>query len=193
MDMSKYLEVVKVSIGALDTAVLTKFADILTAGYASEKTVFVIGNGGSGANASHFAQDMAKGIFLNQPTFKPFRALSLTDNTSYISAIANDDGYDKIFSTQLHVFAKPGDILICISGSGNSKNIIEAVDYAKKNNIYVIGITGYDGGILKKEADFSVHVPLNEMCTVESIHSVIFHLIILELRERLTKQPFCAF
>ncbi len=192
MDMSKYLEAVKGSIGALDTAVLTKFADLLTAAYEAEKTVFVIGNGGSGANASHFAQDMAKGIFLNHPTDKPFKALSLTDNTSFISAIANDDGFEKIFSTQLHVFAKPGDILICISGSGNSKNIVEAIQYAKKNKIYIIGVSGYDGGILKKEADFSVHVPLNEMCTVESIHSVIFHLIILELREKLTKQPFCG-
>jgi D-sedoheptulose 7-phosphate isomerase len=192
MDMSMYLEAVKGSIGALDTAVLTKFADTLAAAYEAEKTVFVIGNGGSGANASHFAQDMSKGIFLNHPTNKPFRALSLTDNTSYITAIANDDGYDKIFSTQLHVFAKPGDLLVCISGSGNSKNIVEAIHYAKQNNIFVVSVTGYDGGILKKEADFSVHVPLNEMCTVESIHSVIFHLIILELRERLTKQPFCG-
>jgi len=131
-----------------------------------------------------------KEFFLNKSTNKRFKALSLTDNNSYITAIANDNGYDKIFSTQLSVFSKPSDLLICISGSGNSSNIIEAVKYAKQNNIFVIGVTGYDGGMLKKEANFSVHVPLDEMCTVESIHSVIFHLIILELRERLTKEPF---
>jgi D-sedoheptulose 7-phosphate isomerase len=190
MDISKYLHGVQNCIGNLDPKVLSQFADHLTAAYDGEKTIFVIGNGGSAANASHFAQDITKGIFFNKPVAKTIKALSLTDNIAHISAIANDDGYEKIFSAQLNSFAKNGDYLVCISGSGNSKNIMEAVAAAKQKNIFVIGVTGFDGGALKLAADFNVHVPLNEMCTVESIHSVIFHLIVLELRERLTKEAF---
>lgn len=190
MDISKYLVAVQEQIAGLDPAILTQFADHLTTAYENEKTIFVIGNGGSAANASHFAQDMTKGIFLSKPVAKTVKALSLTDNIAHITAIANDDGYEKIFSAQLNAFGKDGDYLICISGSGNSPNILEAVKVAKQKNIFVIGVTGYDGGALLKEANFSVHVPLNEMCTVESIHSVIFHLIVLELRERFTKVAF---
>lgn len=192
MDISKYLKDVQNCIGNIDPNVLSKFADHLTAAFEGDKTIFVIGNGGSAANASHFAQDITKGIFFNKPVPKTIKALSLTDNIAHITAIANDDGYEKIFSAQLNSFAKEGDYLVCISGSGNSKNIMEAVAAAKAKNIFVIGVTGFDGGALKNTADFSVHVPLNEMCTVESIHSVIFHLIVLELRERLTKVAFCG-
>ena len=152
--------------------------------------VFVIGNGGSAANASHFAQDLAKGVFVNQPMGLRLKALSLTDNTPFISAVANDDGFEKIFDTQLATFGTEGDYLIAISGSGNSPNILAAVNRAKDKKIFVIGITGFDGGELKKKADFTLHTPLHEMCSVESIHSVILHAVILSLRESLTGVKF---
>jgi D-sedoheptulose 7-phosphate isomerase len=116
------------------------------------------------------------------------KAISLTDNIAHITAIANDTGYQNIFSAQINTFANTGDVLVCISGSGNSSNIIEAVKAAKQKGMFVIGVTGFDGGQLNNMSDFVVHVPLHEMCTVESIHSIIFHLIVLELRERLTGQ-----
>jgi D-sedoheptulose 7-phosphate isomerase len=185
MDIAKYLQAVQATINNLDPLVLANFAGHLEAAYNNNQSIYVIGNGGSAANASHFAQDLAKGIFFDAPVAKTMKAISLTDNIAHITAIANDTGYQNIFSAQLNTYAQDSDVLICISGSGNSENIVEAVKAAKQKNMFVIGVTGFDGGQLKTMANFSVHVPLNEMCTVESIHSIIFHLIVLELRERL--------
>jgi D-sedoheptulose 7-phosphate isomerase len=188
MDIAKYLQAVQATINNLDPEVIASFATHLENAYNSNQSIYVIGNGGSAANASHFAQDLAKGIFFEKPVAKTMKAISLTDNIAHITAIANDTGYQNIFSAQLNTYAQNSDVLICISGSGNSENIVEAVKAAKQKNMFVIGVTGFDGGQLKSMANFSVHVPLNEMCTVESIHSIIFHLIVLELRERLAGQ-----
>ena len=188
MDIAKYLQAVQATINNLDPEVIASFATHLENAYNSNQSIYVIGNGGSAANASHFAQDLAKGIFFEKPVAKTMKAISLTDNIAHITAIANDTGYQNIFSAQLNTYAQDSDVLICISGSGNSENIIEAVKAAKQKNMFVIGVTGFDGGHLKSMANLSVHVPLHEMCTVESIHSIIFHLIVLELRERLAGQ-----
>jgi D-sedoheptulose 7-phosphate isomerase len=188
MDIAKYLQAVQATINNLDPEVIASFATHLENAYNSNQSIYVIGNGGSAANASHFAQDLAKGIFFEKPVAKTMKAISLTDNIAHITAIANDTGYQNIFSAQINTFANTGDVLVCISGSGNSENIIEAVKAAKQKGMFVIGVTGFDGGQLNTMSDFVVHVPLHEMCTVESIHSIIFHLIVLELRERLTGQ-----
>lgn len=188
MDIAKYLQAVQATINNLDPEVIASFATHLENAYNSNQSIYVIGNGGSAANASHFAQDLAKGIFFEKPVAKTMKAISLTDNIAHITAIANDTGYQNIFSAQLNTYANTGDVLVCISGSGNSENILEAVKAAKQKNMFVIGVTGFDGGQLKSMSNFSVHVPLHEMCTVESIHSIIFHLIVLELRERLAGQ-----
>ena len=188
MDIAKYLQAVQATINNLDPEVIASFATHLENAYNNNQSIYVIGNGGSAANASHFAQDLAKGVFFEKPVAKTMKAISLTDNIAHITAIANDTGYQNIFSAQLNTYAQDSDLLICISGSGNSENIVEAVKAAKQKNMFVIGVTGFDGGQLKIMADFSVHVPLHEMCTVESIHSIIFHLIVLELRERLAGQ-----
>jgi len=188
MDIAKYLQAVQATINNLDPEVIASFATHLENAYNSNQSIYVIGNGGSAANASHFAQDLAKGIFFEKPVAKTMKAISLTDNIAHITAIANDTGYQNIFRAQLNTYANTGDVLVCISGSGNSENIIEAVKAAKQKNMFVIGVTGFDGGHLKSMANLSVHVPLHEMCTVESIHSIIFHLIVLELRERLAGQ-----
>ena len=158
--------------------------------YHTGKNIFVIGNGGSAANASHLAQDMAKGVFLDQDVEKRIKAMSLTDNTPYITALGNDDGYERIFEAQLRTFANRGDLLIVISGSGNSKNILKALEFAKEKKLSTLGFSGYDGGKMRELLDIEVFIPLFEMCTVESVHTVIFHYIILELRERLTNVNF---
>ncbi len=150
-------------------------------------TVFVIGNGGSAANASHFAQDLAKGTLANPDQQKRLRALSLTDNLPFFSALANDEGYDQVFLQQLRTYGSEGDLLVAISGSGNSPNLLNAIDYANESRMKTIGITGFDGGKVKKVAQEGVHVPLNDMCTCESIHSVIFHYVILSLKERIAE------
>jgi|SRR4030095_8503921 D-sedoheptulose 7-phosphate isomerase len=185
MDFKTYVKDLGKVIDSLDQEEIDKFLGMLVDAYKNEKFVFVIGNGGSAANASHFAQDLAKGTRhkIDQP--KRLKALSLTDNTPFITAQGNDDGYDSIFEQQLCTFAAKGDYVIAISGSGNSPNIVRAIDWANKSGLVTIGITGFDGGKLKKMAQHSVNVKLNDMCTAESVHSIIFHYIVLELRERL--------
>ena len=188
MDINNYINTVTESFGKLNRDEILKFVDILADAYKNERFIFVIGNGGSAANASHFAQDLAKGTKTSNDQRKRLKALSLTDNLPFVTAQGNDEGYDSIFAEQLKTYGKKGDILIAISGSGNSPNIIKAVDWANSEGITTIGITGFDGGKLKQMAKHSVNVSLNDMCTSETIHSFIFHYVILELRERL-KNP----
>lgn len=185
MNFSNYKKTVIDILETLSDEEINRFMDMLIDAYKNDRFVFVIGNGGSAANASHLAQDLAKGTRHSPDQKRRLKALSLTDNTPFISAQGNDEGYDSIFEQQLRTFASPGDYLIAISGSGNSPNIVKAIDWANNNGILTIGITGYDGGMLRKIAKHTVHVPLNEMCTAESIHSIIFHYVILELREKL--------
>jgi len=185
MDFNSYKKTIGDILNSLDIAEIDKFMDMLLDAYKNDKFVFVMGNGGSAANASHFAQDLAKGTRHSKEQPKRLKALSLTDNTPFITAQGNDDGYDSIFEQQLRTFAKAGDYVVAISGSGNSPNIIKAIEWANNNGLTSVGVTGFDGGKLRKMAKHTVHVPLNDMCTSESIHSIIFHYVILELRERL--------
>lgn len=185
MDFSGYKKNLFSTIEALNYDEIEKFMELLVNAYKNDKFVFVIGNGGSAANASHLAQDLAKGTRQNPEQSKRLKALSLTDNLPFVTAQGNDEGYESIFEQQLRTFASPGDLLISISGSGNSPNIIKAVQWANDNGLTTVGITGFDGGKLKKLSHHSVNVALNDMCTSESVHSIIFHYVILELRERL--------
>jgi len=188
MDFKNYINDLKKVIDSLDINEVENFLNLLEVAYKNEKFVFVIGNGGSAANASHFAQDLAKGTRIKPGQPKRMKALSLTDNTAYITAQGNDDGYDSIFEQQLRTFANKGDYVVAISGSGNSPNIIKAIEWANNNGLVTIGVTGFDGGKLKKIAHHTVNVVLNDMCTTESVHSIVFHYVILELRERFKHQ-----
>jgi D-sedoheptulose 7-phosphate isomerase len=164
------------------------FVAALYDAFLQDRTLFIAGNGGSAANASHFAQDLNKGTLLRVDATKRFRAIALTDNLSWITAIANDHGYDAIFEYQLRTLARPGDILVAISGSGNSANVVRAVEYANTHEMKTLAVTGYDGGTLRPAAAVSLHVPSFDMGLVEGMHSVIFHLTIGALRERLSGQ-----
>lgn len=138
-------------------------------------SVYIFGNGGSAATASHMQNDFNKGI--SEHTKNKFNFVCLNDNVPTIMAIANDIGYDEIFKFQLEGKLKNDDIVIAISGSGNSKNVINAVEYAKSKGNKIIGLTGYDGGILKGLSDISVHVPVNSMQITEDLHMVFDHLV----------------
>jgi len=140
-------------------------------------TIFFIGNGGSAATASHFAQDL--GEVGRKSGNKHFRTLSLTDNVPFITAMGNDYGYEKIFTGQLDNLFKKDDILVAISASGNSPNVIEAVKLVKSLGGITIGFVGFDGGRLKTLCDFVVHVEANkgEYGPVEDIHLIIDHMI----------------
>lgn len=185
MTFSDHVKELYKAIEMLEEIQINNLIDLILKAYEEEKMIFVIGNGGSAANASHFAQDLSKGTRKSLEQKKRIKALSLTDNLPFVTALGNDDGYETIFEQQLRTFAKPGDVLICISGSGNSPNIIRAVNWANDNGLETVGVTGFEGGQLIKLSKHSLHVPLNEMCMTESVHSIIFHYLILELTQRI--------
>ena len=133
----EYLQYLTTLIARLDRASIARFADLLLESRENETTTFFLGNGGSASTATHFVNDVSLG---SRQFEKPFRAISLCDNQAVITAIANDDGYENIFLQQLQTLAKPGDTIVCISASGNSKNLIKAIEYAKQNGIYVVGL-----------------------------------------------------
>lgn len=185
MDFKNYNKYVFDSTDQINTQDIDKLIEILLEYYLKQKFIFIIGNGGSAAFASHLSEDLAKGT--KNTNKKRFKALSLTDNIPFITAQGNDEGYESIFEQQLVTFANEDDILIAVSGSGNSPNILKAVEWAKKNKIFVLGFTGFDGGKLKPLCDHCVHVNLNDMGTVETIHSIILHYIIIKINEILNK------
>ncbi|GIX03834.1 MAG: phosphoheptose isomerase [Planctomycetaceae bacterium] len=173
----------------LDAAQIEGLSADLYQAYNEGRFVFIIGNGGSGANASHFCEDLGKSTLLREDfendNRKRLKVLSLTDNTSYILAWGNDEGFDRIFVEQLKNLASAGDRLLAISGSGNSPNILKAVQWANDHGLHTWGITGYSGGKLKTLAQRNLHVPLDDMGLVESIHLTVFHWILNDLHARI--------
>jgi D-sedoheptulose 7-phosphate isomerase len=146
-----------------------------------EKQVFIVGNGGSAATASHFACDLGKGTaVLGAPRF---RVMALTDNTSLLSAYANDFGYEHVFAEQLVNLARKGDVVIAISGSGNSPNVLRALELARREQLTTIGFTGFDGGKMKDLVDLCVVVPSNCMEQIEDVHLILEHLVCTCLRQ----------
>ena len=172
----EYLEYLSSLISQLDRASIARFVDLLLDSRESGSTTFFLGNGGSASTATHFVNDVSLG---SRQFEKPFRAISLCDNQAVITAIANDDGYENIFLQQLQTLAKPGDTIVCISASGNSKNLIKAIEYAKQHGIYIVGLTAFDGGYLKKHCDLNIHVPtkVGEYGPAEDLHMVVCGLV----------------
>jgi D-sedoheptulose 7-phosphate isomerase len=168
-----------------------RLADAIWHAYQSGRFVFLCGNGGSGANASHFCEDLGKGMlpeaWLDRDECRRLKVISLTDNVPYILAWANDTGYERIFVEQLKNLASAGDLLIAISGSGNSENVVRAVEWAKRHGLSTFGVVGYDGGRLMRLADESLHVPSHDMGMVEAVHGAVFHWVVDELRARLQR------
>jgi D-sedoheptulose 7-phosphate isomerase len=185
MNYPSYLAYVIQALQSVQPQEVQDTIDLLWRAYQQGSRVFVIGNGGSAATASHLAQDLAKGTRRTLDQKKRIRALALTDSVPFLTAYGNDDGYDVVFEQQLRNHAQRGDVLIAISGSGNSPNILKAIAWAKRNGLATLGITGFDGGKLRRLAQHKLHVPLNDMCTAESVHSVLLHYIVLVLVERI--------
>lgn len=188
--IEQYLEEVSSAARAVDTGVLEQAITALAGAYEERRALYLIGNGGSAANASHFGQDLSKGT-LGVDVAKRFRVFSLVDCSPIVTAVANDIGYDTVFEFQLRQFAEPGDWLVAVSGSGNSPNIVKACRYARENGTRVMGFTGFDGGQLGQLSDIHVHVPLKHMCQTEAVHSILMHLIVDILKERLAAPPGC--
>lgn len=172
----KYLERLRQVIDGINHIETERFVDFLLKARESGKTVFFVGNGGSAATSSHFANDLSIGTRQQE---KPFKVFSLVDNVATLSAIGNDYGYDQVFAQQLRVYGQKGDLLVGISASGNSPNLLRAFEVGRELGLMTVSITAFDGGKLKKIADHSVHVPTNagEYGPAEDAHLILDHLI----------------
>jgi D-sedoheptulose 7-phosphate isomerase len=173
--LEAYFDILKTTIDKLEKAELEKALICLKKARDTRHFIYSMGNGGSAATASHYAGDFNKGLSLNRE--KRFRFISLNDNLPTVLSLANDVSYESIFVEQLKNFLEPGDVIVAISGSGNSANVINAVRYAKEHGAEIIGLTGYDGGKLKGLSDIKLHVPLDNMQIVEDLHMVFDHLM----------------
>lgn len=179
--LDNYLIQVTDSLLAIDKKSLVEAARAIQDTIDHKGIIYTIGNGGSASTASHMANDLSNSVvFLGANRAKTF---CLADNIPTITAIANDYSYDDVFSKQLHGLINKNDLLIAISGSGNSKNILNAVSYANNINTKVIAITGFDGGELKNMAKISINVPVNNMQISEDIHLLISHLLTCILKK----------
>jgi len=171
-----YLAYLREVIAKLDESEIAGFVETLVDARERGARIFFIGNGGSAATASHFANDVAIG---SRTWEKPFCAMSLTDNVPIMTAIANDYGYEEIFVLQLKSLMHPGDVVVAISASGNSPNVVRALEYANQCGAVTVALTGFDGGKLRQVAQRSVHVPTNkaEYGPVEDVHMILDHLV----------------
>jgi D-sedoheptulose 7-phosphate isomerase len=190
LDPRGFLDRVAQELARINPAEVKALADAIYECYQHGKLVFLCGNGGSGSNCSHFCEDLGK-CTLRREDFdndkkKRLRILSLTDNTPYILAWANDEGFERVFAEQLKNLASPGDLLIAISGSGNSPNVLRAVEWANRNGLKTFGCTGFSGGKLRALARQGLHVPLDDMGIVESIHLTAFHWVVDDLHRRIS-------
>jgi hypothetical protein len=174
-DIKEYFERVKATIDKVPINDLNNLLNLLNQARDNGKFVFVCGNGGSASTASHFCCDFNKGISSEQES--KFRFVCLSDNVPSMMAYANDFSWEEIFVAPLRNFFNPGDYVIGISGSGNSSNIIKALQYANENNGVSIGITGYDGGIVKQISQHNVHIPVMDMQVSEDLHLMLNHCI----------------
>lgn len=183
MSLENYFDQITRLLQSVNPQEVQSLVDALMDAYEGEEFVFIIGNGGSGANASHLCEDLGKGTLSDFENQKRLKVLSLTDNTSYITAWANDEGYDRVFVEQLKNLAQPGALLIAISGSGNSANVVKAVAFANSHGMKTFALVGYDGGRLKTIAHNCLHVPSDNMGAVEAVHGVVLHYLVEALHE----------
>ena len=177
----KYLSELQVIIQELPRDSIQRVIDTLAEGRMKGKQTFIMGNGGSASTASHFVCDLVKNTRIDG--INSFRVIGLSDNMPLITAYANDEGYENVFVQQLANFVQPDDIVIGISTSGKSPNVIRAIEHANEVGAITIGFTGFDGGLLGSMVDIHVHVPSDCIEQVEDIHLVLEHLICKTLRE----------
>jgi len=165
---------------------IERIKDILIKAYRDGKRIFIMGNGGSATASSHFACDLAKGTTIGNPRMRErFKVIALTDNVPLLTAWANDTGYENIFVEQLKNLLEEGDVVIAISASGNSKNVLRAVQYANTKAAITIGLTGFEGGKLKDMVQECLIVPSSSVERVEDVHLILGHLLCCYLRELL--------
>ena len=171
-----YTKRLNLAFSKIDQSSIEKVLSVLNQSFESGARIWIAGNGGSAATASHFATDLSR---CKNSRNKPIKGISLCDNSGLITAISNDFGYEYIYSHQLSNLATAGDLLIVLSASGNSKNILEVIGWAKNNQVKTIALTGFDGGEANKLADISIHIPteIGDYGVAEEAHSIVCHFL----------------
>ena len=188
LDAPAYLDRLRDELERIDAAAVERWADFIFDVWTRGRTLYLIGNGGSAAAASHLSVDLGKGTVatnnLRDESHRRLRVVSLTDNVPWITAVANDLDYGQVFVQQLMSAAVDGDALMAFSGSGNSPNVLAAVDWANRHGLRTFGLTGFDGGKLKDLQQDGVHVALGDMGMVESVHVCLFHWVVDDVYAR---------
>lgn len=187
-----YLTRLEAELERIDQDELHRWADAIYQAWENERFVFIFGNGGSGTTASHMSEDLGKSTLregdLKDESKKRLKVMSLTDNAGWIMAVGNDLAYDQIFVQQLMNYGSKGDLVVAISGSGNSPNVLNAVDWANRHGLITFGLTGYEGGKLKAMQQDGLHVELDDMGMVESIHLCLFHWVLNDVFARINRE-----
>jgi D-sedoheptulose 7-phosphate isomerase len=168
-----YCEGLKKALDSVSSEKFEEFVHILESAYHDERQIFLMGNGGSGGTASHLACDFNKGVSYGLQ--KRFRVICLNDNMPTLTAYANDVSYDDVFVEPLKNFLRPGDLVIGISGSGNSPNVLKAITYANSHGAHTVGLCGFDGGKLARLARLPLVVPVHDMQKAEDVHLILLH------------------
>jgi D-sedoheptulose 7-phosphate isomerase len=182
-----YFDELQAVLSMVDGTAVRRVIDALLDARRAARNVFILGNGGSAATASHFACDLGKGVLGTDG--RRFKVVALTDNVPMLTAWANDTDYERVFAEQLDNLVQPRDVVVAISGSGNSPNVLRAMELARERGATTIGFTGFQGGFLKHLCDICVVVPCNKMDQIEDTHHALQHLVCRILREMLAEPP----
>ena len=180
--IQNYISTLQQTIEQLPRQLIADVVDVLQDARLRGNNVFIMGNGGSASTASHFVCDLAKNT--RHEGLPHFRVIGLTDNMAIFSAYANDEGYESVFAQQLSNLIQPKDIVIAISASGNSQNVLNAIEEAQKHDVFTIGFTGFDGGRLGQMVNINIHVKSTIIEHVEDIHLMLEHIIVKTIKER---------
>ncbi len=189
LTVDAYIHRFQEELNRVDQAEIQSLADLLFAAWEQDRFVYIFGNGGSATTATHMSEDLGKSSLrqehLGDENRRRLKVMSLTDNLGWILAVGNDCGYDQIFVQQLMNYGREGDLAIGISGSGNSPNVLAAIDWSNRHGLKTFGLTGYSGGKLRSLAGAGLHVPLHDMGMVESIHLALFHWVLNDVFARI--------
>jgi len=181
-NIQSYISTLHQTMDQLPQELIAEVTKILQRARMQGNQVFIMGNGGSASTATHFVCDLAKNT--RHPELPHFRAIGLTDNMAIFSAYANDEGYENVFAKQLANLIQPGDVVIGISASGNSQNVLNAIQEARRGNVTTIAFTGFDGGHLGKMVDVNIHVRSHIIEHVEDIHLILEHMIVKAIKDQ---------
>jgi len=190
-NIEAYLSALAAALAAINREEIRAAVRVLREAREAGKTIFLMGNGGSAATASHIASDL--NFWVSHGSARPFKALALGDSSPVVLAIANDIRFEDVFVEQLRNRLEPGDVVVGISGSGNSPNVVRAVEFANGHRAVTLGLCGFDGGRLKATAQHAIHIQADDMQISEDGHLVVTHILMRSLKEDPEREGTASF